>query len=303
MNYKVLIAGAGAALAFCGIYYLTQEVECQADNKRISKILLLALLKELETELTPYLITLASFSQDLQKRLGPDNSDQLIEILHSHCPITNDLERVESTVCQKYKVSTTDLQSICLSDYAQDEEVQLLVQSLKSIKASAFNGVPPKISHTLPPSITPQQVLSLTKDLYDSTIFVTYKNTKSLIQSGEKFSVTSSRYQEFSSSLYQETEKVKEKVFKMYNFHTFSIPEKTILQQAIQSFKTNPEFLMELTALEQGFQSALILITNGTYPEESYIKLAEKFDDRVIWELETPRQIVEEEVFEYINNH
>ena len=301
MNYKAFIAGAGAALAFCGIYYLTQEVECQTDNKRIPKSIILALLKELETELTPYLITLASFSQDLQKRLGPENSDQLIDILYTHCPITNDLERVESTVCQKYKISTSDLQSVCLSDYAQDEEVQLSVQSLKSLKSSAFQGIPPKLSNSLPPSITPQQVLSLTKDLYDSTVFVTYKSTKSLIQSGEKFSVTSSRYQEFSSSLYQETEKIKEKVFKMHNFHTFNLPEKTVLQQAIQSLKTSPEFVNELAALEEGFQNALILITNGAYPEESYFELAQKFDDRVIWELETPRQIVEEEVFEYIN--
>lgn len=302
MNYKYVLAGAGAALAACGIYYLFQEVECPQDSERIKKTAILQLFKELEIELTPFLISLASFSHDLQKRLGPENSDQLTEILQSHCPVLKDLQRLELTICQKYKITPADLQSICQSDYSQDEEVQQSLQSLNSIKSSAFQGIPPKLSFAMPADITPDMVLNLIKDLYDSNIFVTYKLTRPLVKSGEKFSVSSAKYQEISATLQEETEKIKEKIFKIHNFHTYSLPAKTILQQATQVFKEKPEFVKKLAELEQRFQNSLILITQGKYPEGSFLELAQKFDDRIIWELETPRQIVEEEVFEYIND-
>lgn len=301
MNYKFVLAGAGAALAACGIYYLLQEVECP-DSQKIKKSAILQLFKELEIELTPFLISLASFSQDLQKRLGPENSEQLTEILQSHCPVLKDLERIELTLCQKYKITPPDLQSLCESDYSQDHEVQQSFQSLKSLKSSAFLGVPPKLSIAIPADITPDIVLNLIKDLYDSNIFITYKLTRPLLKSGEKLSVSSPGFQEISATLHQETEKLKEKVFKTHNFHTFSLPAKTILQQATQVFKENPEFVKKLAELEQVFQNSLVLITQGKYPEGNFLELAARFDDQVIWELETPRQIVEEEVFEYVND-
>jgi hypothetical protein len=102
--------------------------------------------------------------------------------------------------------------------------------------------------------------------------------------------------------MHEETEKIKEKILSRYSFNDFPLPAKTILHQALQTFKTFEWFLQSLTDLEKDFQEALQSITLKTFPESEFLRLSEKFEEKLIWELESPRKVEEIEVYEYINN-
>jgi predicted nucleotidyltransferase len=300
--YKYLLAGAGAALTMYGLYYLTEQTEVKPSYLNLPRESLLDLLTSLDQELTPYIITLATFSKSIQAKLGTSNILQVSEIIEKHSPIVSDIRRIEVEVCLRFNLKPDQLEDLCKTLYSQDHEIQSHFTSLKSKLNSAYLGQVPVLSSSLPEKVTPEIVLKIIKELYEVTIYMTYKHTFKIIRSGKRFSVNSPEYQEISARMHEETEKIKEKILSRYSFNDFPLPAKTILHQALQTFKTFEWFLQSLTDLEKDFQEALQSITLKTFPESEFLRLSEKFEEKLIWELESPRKVEEIEVYEYINN-
>ena len=297
---KYLVAGAAAGLALYGLYYLTQEVELK--HPSIPRERLVELLKSLDTEFTPYLITLAAFSKSIQSRLGTTDVFQVSELIKKNSPIISDISRVESEICLKFNIKPENLEDLCKIEFIQDNEIQNLYSSLKSKLNSAYTGNSPVLSSSLPEKVTPEIVLSIIKDLYEATIYMTYKHTYDIINSGQSLSVNSPEYSKISGKMHEETEKLKEKILISYSFNEFPLPGKTILHQALQTFKSFEWFVESLITLEAEFNQALALVTSRSLPESEVRRFEAKFEERLIWQLDSPREVKEEEVYEYINN-
>ena len=131
---------------------------------------------------------------------------------------------------------------------------------------------------------------------------MTYKHTYDIINSGQSLSVNSPEYSKISGKMHEETEKLKEKILISYSFNEFPLPGKTILHQALQTFKSFDWFVESLITLEAEFNQALALVTSRSLPESEVRRFEAKFEERLIWQLDSPREVKEEEVYEYINN-
>ena len=305
-KYKWIIASASVA---CGLvmYYLSDDGNSTPSAKQpvLTKEKVLSIARELRKELTPVFITFASFSLSIKEKLGGRVPDEYIkEILMANSPIQVQIQKAETKVYDKHKITQLEFQNACETQFGSDKEISEILESIKVMMEGAFKGIHPVSNIPLPEFLTAEYTLKVTEELYDVTKYVTYKKLEEMQARGMSFNVNSPGFKIVADELESETFIAKNKVFDKFGMTGLDEPSTMLMHSAVQTYKPDPAFIRKLADIEQNFQLAMNFITSNTLPEKEVKRLEAKFGKvSLIEELDEPREVVEKELIEEISTN
>ena len=300
-KYKWVIAG-GALLAL-GCYYLSAEVGAEGKARPvIGRAKALQVAKELKKEMTPLFITLASFAISIREKLGGRVTDQELQnILMSKSPIPLQIQKAETRVYSKHNLTQADFQHFCEEEFADDQEIQGVLAETRKMMENAFQGLHPRAEVQLPEFFTAEFTLRVLEELYDVTKYHTLRKLEELHSNGIAVDSNSLGFSGIAEELEEETSKGKQRVFESFGMEGLNDSPNMLMHVAMQRYKEDFQFISRLQNIEERFERAMNGITAGNLPTQEVERLEEKFGRvRLIEELQMPRQVVEEEVFEEV---
>lgn len=299
-KFKWAIVGASIALGF-GIYYLSDDNFSRTSSRtKLTKEKVLKIAQDLKKELLPIFITLASFSISVKEKIaGRIPEDKIKDILMANSPIPSLLQKAENKVYQKHRVTQAEFQKVCENEFKNNKEVQDLLNEMRTTMDRAFKGIHPSSNASLPEFLTSDYILKVTEELYDITKYTTYKT----LQKYQGVNPNSPEFRKISEELDQDTIKAKNKIFDQFGMNGLEEPPTILMHVGIQKYKSDPEFINKLAAIEQNFQATMNRISEASLPSNEIKRLENKFEQNfLIQELEEPREVIEEEYFEPVHS-
>lgn len=301
-KYKWIIAGA--AFIGVGCYFLSSDRN-ETENlarKKLTREKVLQISKELKKELIPVFITLASFAISIKEKLGGRvANEELKNLLLRNSPMPLQLSQAERKVYNKHNIEQADFQSICENEFSGDAEIQGHLTQMRGMMEAAFRGEHPNANVNLPEFLTAEFTLRVIEQLYDVSKYCTYKKLQELHNFGVPLESESAGFADLSQALEAETLEAKAKIFENFGMHNLEESPNLLMHVAMQKYKEDFKFIIQLGEIEKKFENTMNLISAGKLPQEEAKRLEGLFGQiRLIEELDEPREVVEDEFIEEI---
>jgi len=281
---KLWIVGGLAAASGLGLltYYLSDDGKSasEAPEQRLTRDQVVAVLKDMAKEMNSPFITLASFANSIKEQVGNQVPDaEIKELLSTQSPISGQMRRAEMKVYQKHGTDEKSFKYACEVLYRGDPEIKSLMESMKTNMDNAYKGVAPQISSTLPDYITPDLVIKILKEMYDATLYTTYKKVAELKAMGIQPSPYSESFMKATQQMEADGEAAKYKIFEKYGLTKHEEPAGILLHNAIQKFKNDGGFMQKMVVVEQEFSQNMQKIMQDSLPEDEKERLNKIYEE------------------------
>lgn len=281
---KLWIVGGLAAASGLGLltYYLSDDGKSasEAPEQRLTRDQVVAILKDMAKEMNSPFITLASFANSIKEQVGNQVPDaEIKELLSTQSPISGQMRRAEMKVYQKHGTDEKSFKYACEVLYRGDPEIKSLMESMKTNMDNAYKGVAPQISSALPDYITPDLVIKILKEMYDATLYTTYKKVAELKAMGIQPSPYSESFMKATQQMEADGEAAKYKIFEKYGLTKHEEPAGILLHNAIQKFKNDGGFMQKMVVVEQEFSQNMQKIMQDSLPEDEKERLNKIYEE------------------------
>lgn len=301
MNHQYVIGGllAAVGLGFLAYRYSDDGKGNSAQSvQALTKSEILAILRDLRSELSQIYMTIASFSMSIKEQSGFNvGVNEIKEILMTQTPIKAQISKAENKVYEKHGTTQEAVQLACLNEFSQDQEIQNSMKSMRDNLENSFKGIPPKMEGELPKFLTPELTLRVMHEMNDAAKIAMYDIIEGIKDKGISLNQNDPQFQLEIQKASVLIEKEQYKVFEKFGLTTLNQPATIILQQAMQKFtQTNPMFLSQFAQDQDELNKAMQSIFTGSFPRSQYEDIKRRLIGQPLFEeLSSPREVLEEE--------
>jgi hypothetical protein len=260
------------------VYYLSKEPE-KKPVKDLGKDLVIKILNSINLELKKIFISIASkadlLKQEHQKSIPPDF---LVKKLFENFPLREDMQIITNKICSQFKTTEEALKHAVETVYFDDEDIKLLLSSMKSKFEAACKGIAIQEACTLPYTLTSKLTLSILKEFYDCELYLIYlKNDRK--KNYKQTQDLSEEIDEFFLEFEDEKHDCMERIIKKHGIDA-SNQGHDIIRRALLNYKAIiPSYKSEISIIENKYNKKIDDILNKRISEDRISKLKKIFNN------------------------
>jgi len=251
---NVILTGALAAGAVIGLVYLFKRHQksrnLQKDSNRISRDLLIRILKDFDKEMFSLLNLIAHVSRQILKQSQRSMSiDEIKAVLYgNNLRIEEEMQKIRKKVYKKYGVEEVEVNKALSLISKKDREVVAIVQKSLLELQEAYKGKLLLTLKVFPAFLTPEFVLNTIVKVKKQLLLEAKNNLPSNPSQNEIFHLIDPSLEDA----------IKERVYKEEGLDRFDDPPEKIILFAMNKYSTEvPNFLQQMTQINTQTMKAL----------------------------------------------
>jgi len=251
---NVILTGALAAGAVIGLVYLFKRHQksrnLQKDSNRISRDLLIRILKDFDKEMFSLLNLIAHVSRQILKQSQRSMSiDEIKAVLYgNNLRIEEEMQKIRKKVYKKYGVEEAEVNKALSLISKKDREVVAIVQKSLLELQEAYKGKLLLTLKVFPAFLTPEFVLNTIVKVKKQLLLEAKNNLPSNPSQNEIFHLIDPSLEGA----------IKERVYKEEGLDRFDDPPEKIILFAMNKYSTEvPNFLQQMTQINTQTMKAL----------------------------------------------
>jgi hypothetical protein len=277
---KVLLGGGVVAGLGLIIYKLSDDGKDSPSAGNLLRVdQTITILKDLKKELGSVYITISTFANSIIERSqGRIPVEALKEILTTQTPIQSFITKAETKVYELHGITERDLKN-AVDVYAKsNEEVKKLIEEMKQNLEFAYKGITAPDDTPLPSSLTPDMILKVLFEIYDSGKYTTYKHLTAIKSRGVAPNPNNPEFLMAIQNMETEAEEEKSQIFTRLGLDQFEDAPMALLKKAQTRFsQQDPAFKQKLAMIEEEYSYSMGLIMEDKFPQTEVQRLINKF--------------------------
>lgn len=272
---KIAIAFTGATIGIL-LYLLSQEKE--KPKVLIGKEKIICVLKELHEELFKVLKAIAYQAMCAKEEFGySGNCEDLARVVRERFPMQTEISLAEEKVYFKNKITQEDFENAVKIEFANDSEVNYLVNTMKLQLENALKGVVVKDYELIPDVLTQKMFLLISAEVHDCELYLAQKKmnfnkeNQASCESDEDFDM-------ISYEIDLEIMECKVNIFKKFGIVLNERQVNLALRRISDNFRLIDEkFVKKFSELENKYNKRISEILDGTISEQNLERLKAKY--------------------------
>ena len=239
----------------------------------------LTILKDLKKELGSVYITISTFATSIIERSqGRIPVEALKEILTTQTPIQSFISKAESKVYDSHGVTEQDLKAAVEVHSKNNEEVKKLIEEMRKNLELAYKGITPADDTPLPAGLTPEMILKVLFEIYDSGKYITFKHLTAIKSRGIAPNPNNPEFLMAIQNMESESEEEKTQIFTRLGLDSYEDAPMALLKKAQQRFsQQDPGFKQKLAMIEEEYSYSMGLIMEDKLPQSEVQRLINKY--------------------------
>ena len=277
---KVLVGGGVIAGLGLIIYKLSDDGKDTSTSGGLLRLdQTLAILKDLKKELGSVYITISTFATSIIERSqGRIPIEALKEILTTQTPIQSFISKAEGKVYDMHGITERDLKAAVEVHSRNNDEVKKLIEEMKKNLELAYKGITPSDDTPLPSGLTPEMILKVLFEIYDSGKYITFKHLTAIKSRGIAPNPNNPEFLMAIQNMESESEEEKTQIFTRLGLDQYEDAPMALLKKAQQRFsQQDPGFKQKLGIIEEEYSYSMGLIMEDKLPQGEVQRLINKY--------------------------
>ena len=277
---KALLGGGVIAGLGLIIYKLSDDGKDTSVSGNLLRVdQTISVLKDLKKELGSVYITISTFATSIIERSqGRIPIEALKEILTTQTPIQSFISKAESKVYDMHGITEREFRAAVEAHSGNNEEVKKLIEEMKRNLELAYKGITPSDDTPLPSGLTPEMILKVLFEIYDSGKFITYKHLTAIKSRGIAPNPNNPEFLMAIQNMEAESEEEKTQIFTKLGLDQYEDAPMALLKKAQQRFsQQDPAFKQKLAMIEEEYSYSMGLIMEDKLPQTEVQRLVNKY--------------------------
>lgn len=272
---KAAIAFTGATIGIL-LYFLSQERV--KPKVLIGKEKIIGVLKDLHEELIRVCKAIAYQAMSAKEEFGfSGNCEELARVVKERFPMQAEISLAEEKIYFKNKITQEDFENAVNSEFANDPEVNNLVNMIKMQMENALKGVAIKDYELIPDAITQKMFLLISSELHDCELYLAQKKMN-FKKENQVYCESDEDFDVISYEIDLEITECKVNIFKKFGIVLNDRQVNLALRRIFDNFRLIDEkFAKKFSELENKYNKSISEIMDGTMSEQNLERLKAKY--------------------------